>query len=377
MVVQHPPKSAVHTLPGVRRCNANVGTVVNVPVRVGSDFSGLDTVLLATKKVCGNIGKTVVHTHACDKLRACKKLSMTLHPPHIYIDNILERCTESLPSCDIYSFTAPCTSYSVAGKMEGAGNRDGKLLFKALEFIQLKKPKVIISENAPTLAGRFKSCSDVLIGKLEEEGYRCQTGILETDKFGLPQTRRRWYLLAINKLCLRKNDIPFGDAWLPEPRPGMIPLSCIVSPVPKSSWLPYPPHKLAKQNVLAAYRTCCKKNVNPFTQPVVVDCGSSPRYSSFKINLCMTLTKTRCSGFGYWHSMKGAPLSVEDMMRLQGFEPTDFGNYSEIGVSHRAMAGCLGNAQSLNVVMKLIPRALFLAKLISRDEYFILDASTW
>ena len=80
------------------------------------------------------------------------------------------------------------------------------------------------------------------------------------------------------------------------------------------------------------------------------------------------MTRTRCSAFGYWCSTKGGRLSLFDFMRLQGFEPRDI-PIKTIGVTPRALAAAMGHAQFLNVVMAILPRALFLARLITRDEF--------
>ena len=340
-------------------------------IRVGSDFSGLDTVLVGTKKLCSRIGKPVIATHACDTSRACKTLTTSLHNPQVFNQDILTRSTADLPSCDLYSFTAPCTQFSPAGCQLDVDALDGQLLFKPLEFIQANKPKAIISENSSTLKTKFRAVESVLVRALRQMGYEVQTATVNTEGFGIPQNRKRWYMIAILKTCLRKTSVSFGDKWFPEPVPGLVAISQLV--LPSKQWMPLPDSgrysSLCVNNVKCAYKKCVRAGINPFKQMVVVDMGSSTRFSSHRVDGCMTLTKTRCSGFGYWASTKGAPLNVRDMMHLQGFNVSDFGDYEALGVTQTAMAGCLGNAQSLNVVMQVLPRALFLSRLISKDEF--------
>ena len=341
-------------------------------IKVGSDFSGLETCLMATKKLCAKIEKPVVSTHACDKSRACKKLIMHLHAPAVFNTDVRTRDTSSLPTCDLYSFTAPCQPFSCGGKMGGTTIADGQLLFKILDFIKLKQPKAIISENVPTFEGKFRSVRDALIADIENLGYVVQSGLLKTSDFGIPQHRTRWYMIAIHKKVLRTNGIPFGKHWLPTKIAGSVSLSDIVKPLPDGLWKMCPDHPLHKTNVLSALEKS-SASVNPFQTPIVIDMGSSMRYSSFKIDACMTLTSSRCSMFGYWVSSKGGPMDVYDMMHLQGFSQEDFGNFNALGVSNSAMAACLGNAQSLNVLMKVVPRALYLARLITKSEFEVMD----
>ena len=87
-----------------------------------------------------------------------------------------------------------------------------------------------------------------------------------------------------------------------------------------------------------------------------------------KVDESLTLTRTRCSGFGYWASTKGGRLSVYDFTLLQGFQPQDL-PMKTIGVTPAQLAAALGNAQSLNVVIALLPRVLWLARVITNAEF--------
>ena len=256
-------------------------------------------------------------------------------------------------------------SFSNAGKGGGINddNKQGELLLAPLVYIRAKKPKAIMAENVPTLATKYRNVLDFLIKKLKDVGYECQWRILDTKDYGIPQTRKRLYLLAVRRDCLRAG----VEEWWPAPFPTCIPLTDIVKPLPANKWKMLPDNEPARSNVLWAYNKCIKSEVNPFETPVVVDAGSSPRFRSFKIKSCMTITKSRGSNpRGYWCSTKGGPLNVVELMKLQGFRPREL---QCEGVSLNQVGACLGNAQSLNVVKVLLPHLLFLAKLIDRADF--------
>ena len=80
------------------------------------------------------------------------------------------------------------------------------------------------------------------------------------------------------------------------------------------------------------------------------------------------MTRARCGGFGYWASTKGGRLNVYDFMGLHGFEREDL-PMKTIGVTEQAMATAMGNAQSLNVEMAILPKILFLSGLITKGEH--------
>ncbi len=139
-------------------------------------------------------------------------------------------------------------------------------------------------------------------------------------------------------------------------------------PLVGGKWKPHPPRAEANayKNVMEAYKSI--PTINPFLVPVVVDMKSSPTFSSHRVNECPALTKTRSAGFGYWASTKGGPLAVTEMCMLQGFKPMNL-PWSEAGLRESAIAGALGNGQTLNLVMDLVPHVLFHSGQITYDQF--------
>ena len=108
--------------------------------------------------------------------------------------------------------------------------------------------------------------------------------------------------------------------------------------------------------------------VNPFAVPCVIDFKASPDFSTGRINSSPAITKTRGSTQGYWCSTKGGPLSVSDMMKLQGFSHDVFPGRAA-GLSESGAGGCLGNAQTLLLVRDLLPHLLWCSNQITRAEF--------
>ena len=126
-------------------------------------------------------------------------------------------------------------------------------------------------------------------------------------------------------------------------------------------------------NILAAYEKC---GVNPFVVPVVVDYfKESPKFSTWRLNESMTLTHTRCGGFGYWCSTKGAPLDVSDLCRLQGFHPDDL-PYKEADVTDTSMSQVLGNGQTFLICLAILPHLLYHASLITLQEFVAMKVAS-
>ena len=188
---------------------------------------------------------------------------------------------------------------------------------------------------------------------------------------GIPQHRKRWYLMGIRADCLRTR--PADVDWWPSPLPYSIPLERLVKPLPAADWQALPESEPGRGNVLSAYKSCKEKGTNPFMVPVVVDMDASPRFRSFRVGSCPCITKTRAGSFAYWCSTKGGRLSLSELMMLQGFQPAAVA-WEEAGLTASQMAQCLGNAQSWNVVVAVLPRLLYLAKLIDSKDFGALVA---
>ena len=93
----------------------------------------------------------------------------------------------------------PCQDLSVAGKRRGlAGARSG-LAFAFLALVERHRPPAVLLENVPGLlsshAGRDLG---TLLGTLGELGYGWAYRVLDAQHFGVPQRRRRVFILGIH-----------------------------------------------------------------------------------------------------------------------------------------------------------------------------------
>ena len=338
---------------------------------------------MALQHVCKMIGRKSVTSFATEKNVAVAKITNYVANPKRFDSDILKRDSSSLPAAlDVYTWSSPCQKFSIAGNLQGIEDDDGQLYFAALEAIQQSRPKLVISENVTALQQRYYACREVLDAALHKLGYETRWKILNTADYDVPHQRKRLYLIAIRSDVLRSQNVQYRVGWWPEPREleasDYQRIHNFVDVLPPKDWATLPQHKdwkvLYKNNVKSAYKHCFhEKGINPFATPVLVDMGATPHYSYYRVGVCPCLTRTRCSTFGYWCSTKGGPLSLEDMMRLQGFAPEDL-PIQKIGVSASQMAGALGNACSLNVMKAILPRALYLASIIQKTEYDFLVA---
>jgi len=91
----------------------------------------------------------------------------------------------------------PCQDLSVAGKRRGlAGERSG-LFFEVVRILEETKAKWFILENVPGLLSSNNGRDlGIVIGSLVELGYGVAYRILDAQYFGVPQRRRRIFIVG-------------------------------------------------------------------------------------------------------------------------------------------------------------------------------------
>jgi DNA (cytosine-5)-methyltransferase 1 len=90
----------------------------------------------------------------------------------------------------------PCQGFSVQRRGGRADTRND-LVFHFLKIVEEIRPAFFLMENVPALAGpRWKSYFDRLLGTAAKLGYQVKTEILNAADFGVPQVRRRLFLVG-------------------------------------------------------------------------------------------------------------------------------------------------------------------------------------
>ena len=98
----------------------------------------------------------------------------------------------------------PCQGFSIANKRNGDPTDPRNSLFE--EFIRLGKlfkPQVLVLENVPNIVKARTQQGKLVVEILKEEceklGYYVYTALLQASDYGVPQTRRRFVLIASYK----------------------------------------------------------------------------------------------------------------------------------------------------------------------------------
>ncbi|MCK5264387.1 MAG: DNA cytosine methyltransferase [Candidatus Thorarchaeota archaeon] len=90
----------------------------------------------------------------------------------------------------------PCQGFSTAGKWNPNDVRNS-LLFKTLDFVRVLEPEYVLLENVPGIRSMQKGkLFESFITSLEAEDYKTQIYLLKAEQFGVPQRRRRVFIVA-------------------------------------------------------------------------------------------------------------------------------------------------------------------------------------
>ena len=113
----------------------------------------------------------------------------------------------------------PCQDISIAGKGAGLSGERSGLWFEYKRLINEARPKYAVIENVSALLGRGLR---VILQDLAEIGYDATWTTFDSKYFGVPQRRRRVYIVAVRDGIPSDTDLfEFGKRNLGECREQM------------------------------------------------------------------------------------------------------------------------------------------------------------
>ena len=99
---------------------------------------------------------------------------------------------------DLYIGGSPCQSFSIIGKRGGLEDTRGTLFYEYARLIKEMQPKAFIYENVPGMLMHDKGNTwNVIKDVFESLGYNVKYQILNSKDYGIPQDRRRLFVVGI------------------------------------------------------------------------------------------------------------------------------------------------------------------------------------
>lgn len=138
-----------------------------------------------------HVGLVEIDPDACETLRLNRQHWAVVQKDVREIDGRHYRGIELLAG------GVPCPPFSLAGKQLGPDD-ERDLFPEAIRLVEESKPAAVMLENVRGFASdRFISYRRDLFERLERMGYRPDWRVLEAFRFGVPQLRPRFVLVAL------------------------------------------------------------------------------------------------------------------------------------------------------------------------------------
>jgi DNA (cytosine-5)-methyltransferase 1 len=150
----------------------------------------------AFSKAAKSIDAKVVAQIEIDK--NCNKLLAKHHPEALRLGDIHDVKKESINEpIDIIAGGTPCQQLSIAGNGKGLAGEESQLWFEYLRLATELKPRWLVWENVPNALYTNGGADFLTILRgLDECGYHVAWRVLDAQYFGVPQRRRRIFLVA-------------------------------------------------------------------------------------------------------------------------------------------------------------------------------------
>ena len=119
---------------------------------------------------------------------------------------------KDIPAHDVLCAGFPCQAFSRLGMEKGFSDTRGTLFFEIVRIAKHHKPKIIFLENVPGLVSHNKGDTfETITNNLTNLGYKVYWKILEATMFGVPQKRRRIFIVAVRNDIKKEFSFPTGS----------------------------------------------------------------------------------------------------------------------------------------------------------------------
>lgn len=103
----------------------------------------------------------------------------------------------AMPDFELLCGGFPCQSFSIAGRRGGFGDPRGTLFFELARLAEARHPRYLLFENVPGLLNHDGGRTfTAILDTLDRLGYGVEWQVLNSKDFGVPQARRRLYIVG-------------------------------------------------------------------------------------------------------------------------------------------------------------------------------------
>jgi len=113
---------------------------------------------------------------------------------------------KNIPKFNIVCAGFPCQPFSNIGKHKGMNDDRGMLFYQIMKFVSYHKPEIILLENVPALLKHDSGKTFLKIkNDIIKENYNVEYNVLLCSNYGIPQNRKRLFIVGI------RNDLKINN----------------------------------------------------------------------------------------------------------------------------------------------------------------------
>jgi len=123
---------------------------------------------------------------------------------------------DDLPDFDLMIAGFPCQSFSVIGQRKGMNDHRGQIIYGLIKIMNAKNLPYFILENVKGLVNHEGGKTlKVILGELDNAGYKVYHRVLNSLDYGVPQMRERIYFVGIRKDLVNGNNFEWPKPVFP------------------------------------------------------------------------------------------------------------------------------------------------------------------
>ncbi len=146
-----------------------------------------------------NVGDFFVPAGWCEIDKHAQKAYKALYETEgeYFCDDATQINCEDLPEIDLICAGFPCQPFSVSGRRLGFADTRGTLFHEIVRVAEARRPAYLLLENVPGLLNHEGGKTfGTILAAIHELGYSLEWCVLNSANFGVPQQRRRVYIVG-------------------------------------------------------------------------------------------------------------------------------------------------------------------------------------
>lgn len=158
-------------------------------------FSGIGGFRVGLERAGGYActGHCEIDKHADRAYRAVHNVKEN----EVFYEDATTIIPEEMPQFDLLCAGFPCQPFSVAGKRKGFDDKRGTMFFEIARVAEKRRPAYLLLENVPGLLSHDQGRTfTAILSTLSELGYHVEFQVLNSKDFGVPQSRKRLYIVG-------------------------------------------------------------------------------------------------------------------------------------------------------------------------------------